>query len=163
MPEERDGTGGERDGKGGTLVRGMRSTVGRESTTFGFSILITVTFGLLQSLQGSPDVLRIVLYAVGAVMSFTLLEAVLSRGFRAPMPQHRTRTLALGTSLNVLSVLAGLAGAYLLARWGPHVLVWPAAPFAAGVLYLLVESVETALSEKVLARRGDRDAQEVSD
>lgn len=153
----------EQDGGGGTLGRGMRSTVGRESTTFGFSILITVTFGLLQTLQGSPDVLRIVLYAVGAVMSFTLLEAVLSRGFRAPMPQHRTRTLALGTSLNVVSVLAGLAAAYLTARWGAHVVVWPAAPFAAGVLYLVVESVETAMAEKVLARRGDHEAQEVSD
>ena len=163
MPEERDGTRGDQDGEGGALVRGMRSTVGRESTTFGFSILVTVTYGLLQTLQGSPDVLRIVLYTVGAVMSFTLLEAVLSRGFRAPMPQHRTRTLALGTSLNVLSVLAGLAAAYLLARWSTHVLVWPVAPFVAGVLYLLVESVETMLAEKVLARRGDREAEEVSD
>ncbi|WP_432510008.1 hypothetical protein [Kineococcus sp. SYSU DK001] len=144
-------TGDSGGGGGSTLVRGMRSTVGRESTTFGFSILVTVTFGLLQTVQGSPDVLRIVLYAVGAVMSFTLLEAVLSRGFRAPVPQHRTRTLALGTSLNIVSVLAGLAAAHLLARWGPHVLVWPVAPFVAGVVHLLVESVETALAERVFA------------
>ncbi|WP_432501236.1 hypothetical protein [Kineococcus arenarius] len=146
-----------------TLVRAMRSTVGRESTTFGFSILVTVTFGLLQVLQGSPDVLRVVLYAVGAVMSFTVLEGVLSRGFRGPMPQHRTRTLALGTSLNIVSVLAGLGAAYLVARWSQHVVVWPAAPFVAGVVYLLVESLEAALAERLLTRSGDRQAGEVSD
>ena len=72
------------------VLRGFRSTVGRESTTFGFSILVTVTFGLLQTLHGSPDVARIFLFAVGAVMSFTLLEGMLSKGFRTPMPQHHT-------------------------------------------------------------------------
>ena len=61
----------EADGVGRTVVRGMRSTVGRESSTFGFSILVTVTFGLLQTMEGSPDTPRIFLYAVGAVMSFT--------------------------------------------------------------------------------------------
>lgn len=34
---------------GNPLARSMRSTVGWESTTFGFSILVTVTFGILQA------------------------------------------------------------------------------------------------------------------
>jgi hypothetical protein len=91
------------------LVRSMRSTVGRESTTFGFSILVTVTFGMLQRTQGSPTVTEIFLYAIGAVLSFSTLQAVLSRGFRRPMPQHHTQVLALGTALNIVSVLGGLA------------------------------------------------------
>ena len=98
-----------------TIIRSMRSTVGRESTTFGFSILATVAFGILQTTQGSPSILEIFLYATGAVMSFTLLEGVLSKGFRKPLPQHRTETLALGTSMNILSVLAGLVTTLLLA------------------------------------------------
>ena len=147
----------------GRVARAMRSTVGRESTTFGFSVLVTVTFGLLQTTQGVPDTTRTVLYAVGAVLSFTVLEGVLSHGFRRPMPQHHTRILALGTSLNLVSVLAGLGGAYLLSRWFVHVLVWPLAPFVAGVVYLLVESLEAAFAEKLLTEHGDRDAAEVSD
>ena len=144
------------------LVRSMRSTVGRESTTFGFSILVTVTFGLVQSTHGSPTTLQIFLYAVGAVMSFTLLEGVLSRGFRRPMPQHATQTLTLGTSLNVLSVVAAMAAAWGFAEvTGPRI-AWAGAPLVAGLVYLLIESLEEAVAERVLVASGDTDAQQVS-
>ncbi|SFF50640.1 hypothetical protein [Blastococcus tunisiensis] len=150
------------EGASRTFVRGLRSTVGRESTTFGFSILATVTFGMLQVTQGSPDLPRVFLYAVGAVLSFTLLEGVLSRGFRRPMPQHPTQTMALGTSLNVISVLVGLGAALLVSEWFSHVAVWCLAPFVAGVGYLLAESVEDALAERILVAAGDDSAKEVS-
>jgi hypothetical protein len=155
-------SGDDRDGRaGGAVVRGLRSTVGRESTTFGFSILVTVTFGLLQATEGSPDVPRIFLFAFGASMSFTLLEGALSRGFRRSMPQHRTRVLALGTSLNVVSVLVGLAAGWLVGAATSHPAVWAAAPFLAGVVYLVVESLETALGERLAAATGDTHADEV--
>ncbi|MBX9244789.1 hypothetical protein ICW40_08195 [Actinotalea ferrariae] len=146
----------------GSVVRGLRSTVGRESTTFGFSILVTVTFGLLQAMEGSPDVGRVFLYAIGAVASFTLLEGVLSRGFRRPMPQHRTEVQAAGTSLNLVSVLGGLGAAWLLgsAMSGPG--VWVLAPFVSATVYLVLESLETALGERLLHRAGDDQATEVS-
>jgi hypothetical protein len=144
------------------LIRSMRSTVGRESTTFGFSILVTVTFGLVQSTHGSPTTLQIFLYAVGAVMSFTLLEGVLSRGFRRPMPQHATQTLTLGTSLNVLSVVAAMAAAWGFAEvTGPRI-AWAVAPLIAGLFYLLIESLEEAVAERVLVASGDTDAEQVS-
>jgi hypothetical protein len=145
-----------------TVVRGMRSTVGRESTTFGFSILVTVTYGVCQTTQGSPDLPRIFLYAVGAVLSFTLLEGILSAGFRRPMPQHPTQTMALGTSLNVLSVLVGLGAATGLGATFSHLVVWALAPFVAGVAYLLTESLEAALAERILVASGDTKAEEVS-
>jgi hypothetical protein len=150
------------DGAVRTLVRGMRSTVGRESTTFGFSILVTVTFGVLQTTEGSPDLPRVFLYAVGAVMSFTVLEGVLSSGFRRPMPQHPTRTMARGTSLNVLSVLVGMGAALLLAQWWSHVALWAVAPFAAGIGYLLTESIESAVAERLLVSSGHGDAEETT-
>lgn len=144
-----------------TVVRGLRSTVGRESTTFGFSILVTVSFGMLQVTEGSPDVGTIFLFATGAVLSFTLLEAVLSRGFRRPMPQHRSNVLALGTSLNLVSVLGGLGATWLAGTLLSHPAVWALAPFLAGVVYLLLESLETALGERVLTGAGDEDADDV--
>jgi hypothetical protein len=143
------------------VVRGLRSTVGRESTTFGFSILVTVTFGLLQAVTGSPDVARIFLFATGAALSFTLLEGLLSRGFRRSMPQHRTRVQAVGTSLNVVSVLGGLAVAWLIAEATSHPAVWAGAPFVAGVVYLVLESLETALGERLAAASGDPGADDV--
>lgn len=145
------------------LVRAMRSTVGRESTTFGFSILVTAVFGLLQSVDGSPRPPQIIAYAMGAVMSFTLLEAVLSNGFRAPMPQHPTQTMALGTSLNFVSVGSGMAAAWGLSAMVIGWWVWAIAPFVAGVAYLLAESVEAALAERLLKQSGDDNADDVED
>jgi hypothetical protein len=147
---------------GGAVRRGLRSTVGRESTTFGFSILVTVNFGLLHTMEGSPDVARIFLFAVGAVLSFTTLEGLLSHGFRKPMPQHRTHVQALGTSMNVVSVVAGLGAAWLLAEWMSHAAVWAVAPFAAATVYLICESLETAIGERLLRATEDPNADEVS-
>lgn len=144
------------------LVRSLRSAVGRESTTFGFSILVTVVFGVLQVTHGSPQILQIFLYAVGAVMSFTILEGVLSAGFRKPMPQHATQTLTLGTSLNVVSVVAAVASAWGFAEITPRLVAWAGAPLVAGLVYLLLESVEEAVAERLLVASGDRDAAKVS-
>ncbi|WP_435769931.1 hypothetical protein [Nocardioides sp. SYSU DS0651] len=141
------------------LVRSLRSTVGRESTTFGFSILATVTFGMLTSTHGPPSTLRVFGYAVGAVMSFTILEGLLSHGFRLPMPQHATQTLTLGTSLNVVSVVGALALAWAFAEATSGLLAWAGAPLVAGTAYLLLESLEEAAAERVLVASGDGDAE----
>lgn len=146
----------------GAVRRGLRSTVGRESTTFGFSILVTVTFGILQASEGTPDAGRVFLYAVGAALSFALLEAVLSGGYRRPMPQHRTRVQAVGSSMNVVSVLGGLGAGWLVGVLIAHAMVWLVAPFLAATVYLLLESLETALAERLLLRAGDDSAREVS-
>ncbi len=143
------------------LVRAARSTVGRESTTFGFSILVTATFGLLQSARGSPSAPRIFAFAMGAVLSFTVLEAVLSRGFRRPMPQHHTQVMALGTAFNLISVAVGLASALAMLRVVHGWWCWPTTPFVSGVCYLLAESLEAAVAERALARSGDPVASDV--
>ncbi|MFC3300791.1 hypothetical protein FJV46_05840 [Arthrobacter agilis] len=149
-------------GQGSGFVRASRSTIGRESTTFGFSILVTVVFGLLQKLEGSPSLGAIVVYAVGAVLSFTLLEGVLSRGFTAPMPQHRTQTLAVGTSMNLLSVLAGMGAAFLTGATLSGLWAWALAPFLGSIAYLAAESLETMVGERILRARGDTTADEVT-
>jgi hypothetical protein len=145
----------------GALGRGLRSTVGRESTTFGFSILVTAAFGLLQKSEGSPDVPQVFLFAVGSALSFTLLEGVLSRGFRAPMPQHDTQVQAAGTSLNVVSVVGGLGACWLAAETMSHPAVWALGPFVGAVTYLVLESVETSLAERFAERSGDPGAADV--
>lgn len=155
-------TSDDKHGLYSTTVRGMRSTVGREATTFGFSILATVSFGVVQSTQGSPGVMQIFLFAIGAVMSFTLLEGILSRGFVKPMPQHPTQTLALGTSLNIVSVTGGLGAALLVSTLLSGNWAWALAPLAAGIAYLVTESLELALAEKLLRAKGDRSADDVS-
>jgi hypothetical protein len=140
----------DRDARPGSRMdRAFRSTVGRESTAFGFSILMTVSFAMVQHHHGAPVPADIVRFALGAVASFTLLEAALSRGFRRAMPQHRTRVLALGTALNVISVGGGLAASALLASVLGTGAAWLLAPFAAATAYLVLESLETFAAERI--------------
>ena len=82
---------------------------------------------------------------------------------RGPVPQHRTRVVALGTSLDLLSVLAGPGAAWLLATWTSHVAPWAVAPFAAGTVHLLTENAGAALAEELRVPVGDRGARDVSD
>lgn len=152
----------EEDPSSSAIVRGLRSTVGRESTTFGFSILMTAVFGVLQVRSGTPTLVEVFCFAGGAVASFTLLEGILSAGFRRPMPQHRTSTLALGTSMNLVSVLLGMAAALGIATLIDHTTAWLLAPLCASIVYLLAESLETAIAERLLLAAGDTRADEVS-
>lgn len=152
----------DQHGTGQTTLRALRSTVGRESTTFGFSILVTVTFGLMQNLHGTPGTADIFAYAAGAVLSFTTLEGLLSGGFRRPMPQHPTQTLALGTSMNILSVGLAMGTGWLAGTLLTGLLAWFLAPLAASTVYLLLESIEAAIAEKILLAKGDPDADQTS-
>ena len=152
----------DQHGAGRTTLRALRSTVGRESTTFGFSILVTVTFGLMQNLHGAPEMGEIFAYAAGAVLSFTILEGLLSGGFMRAMPQHPTQTLALGTSMNIFSVGLAMSAGWLVGTLLTGLLAWFLAPLAATTMYLLLESVEAAIAERILLAKGDPEADHTS-
>lgn len=64
--------------------------------------------------------------------------------------------------MNVLSVLAGLGVAWLAASVTTNVAVWAVAPFLAAVVYLVAESLETVLAERLLVAKGDPHASDVS-
>lgn len=101
-----------------------------------------MTYSLLQSTEGPPTTPQIFAYAIGAVMSFTILGGLSSGGFRRPMPQHATQTMTLGTSLNVLSVTGAMAGSWVFAKVTQGLVAWAGAALIGGLVYLLLESVE---------------------
>ncbi|GAA1135680.1 hypothetical protein GCM10009672_00590 [Nesterenkonia lutea] len=50
---------------------------------------------------------------------------------------------------------------FLLRNTVDHAAVWALAAFVAGGVYLIVESIETALAEKILRSAGDAEAETV--
>jgi hypothetical protein len=78
------------------------------------------------------------------------------------MPQHPTQTQAAGTALNIISVVGGLAVAWLAGNASSHAAMWAVAPFLAGTAYLALESLEMAVGERLLVAAGDPDADNVS-
>lgn len=64
--------------------------------------------------------------------------------------------------MNLLSLVGGLGTAWLLAMWMSHAVVWAVAPFAAATVYLIFESPETTIGERLLKATEDADAADVA-
>lgn len=132
--------------------RGLRSSVINNSSAFGFSVMITTTFGMMQHFKGSPTVSQIILFGVGAVLAFSIIEGAASNGFRRRPHTHPEEVIMLGTAANVLSVVIALGVAYAVGALFPEMVAWSIGVLLAAATYVLVEAAELAVAEKIEAR-----------
>lgn len=134
----------------------MRLELRNDSTAYGYSLLITTVFGAL-SASGTTTVRRVVLFAVGASLAFTGLEAAASKMFRQRIRSERSDVVLLGSALHFGSVLAGLgvtAGiAALWQGWEP----WLIAPFAATTVYVTLTGANLAAATAIEERDPPRE------
>ncbi len=130
----------------GFLLRGLSSSVTGNAQSFGFSITITVTFGIVDAAEGQPSRLDLLGFALAAVAAFSVLNVLvfllIDHDRDADALQ---RALLIGTATDFLAVAAAVGAAI-----GTTVLVhggaaWLLAPFLAGVVYVLVQSLELAV------------------
>lgn len=113
---------------------------------FGFSITITVTFGIVDAAEGHPTSLDLLGFALAAVAAFSVLNVLvfllIDHDRDADTLQ---RALLIGTATDFLAVAAAVGVAIgatgLVHGWA----VWLLAPFLAGLVYVLVQSLELAV------------------
>lgn len=144
MRRQRGGTGAVR-----LVMQGLNASVTGNAQAFGFSVTVTVTFGVVSTVQSSPALLELVGFAVSAVAAFAVVNAVITGiGTVRQAGQASTRALVIGTATDFLSVGAGV-GAAIGLRVGIHGwALWLVAPFVAGLCYVLVQSVELAVGQR---------------
>lgn len=119
-----------------------------DATAFGYSILITATFGVL-ALEARPvTVLRILLFVWGATSAFTIWEVIVTRGFEVRVREERSEVLLVGTALAPIAVSIGLGGAVMAARWSSGAWSWAAAPLTATAAYVLATGLQLALARR---------------
>lgn len=136
-------------------MRGIRTSIRYNAGAYGYSVLITATFGALTALDGSPQIPHLFLFVSGAAIAFAVIEAVGSDFFRERVRGDPPQVVVLGSAFALLSLSAGL-GAGCLVGWAID--PWPSwilGPFAATVAYLLVLGLELTLAER--AERKQRD------
>lgn len=127
-------------------LQGLEAAVGGNAQAFGFSILITVTFGVVSAHEPTPSNVDLLAFAVSGVLAFSLLNltvAVLLRGHR--IQEQPSRVLLLATATDVLAVGAGVLTAVAAVRLTGGAASWLLAPFLAGLTYVVVQSVELAV------------------
>lgn len=146
----------EHEGPVGTA---LSTAVSGNATAFGFSVTITVTFGVVEHFRGSPTLLELLLFGIAGALSVGILEGLVTRGFRRRVGAVPSEVTMLGTSLDVVSVSAGVGAAMLVGALLHGVAAWPAGSFTAAATYMLVQTGEILLAETIQRRRGDPGAQ----
>lgn len=141
---------------GELLVRGFNTSVTGNAQAFGFSITVTATFGAITAVHDNPSLYQLMGFALSAVAAFSLLNVAVA--LLVDIRRSRveaTRALLVATATDFLAVGAGVGTAigisHVLSAWPS----WLVAPFAAGLLYVLVQSVELAVGQRETDERDD--------
>jgi hypothetical protein len=156
-------TPGEDFKEHGPVATAISTSTFGNATAFGFSITITGSFGVLQTIIGSPTVVQVLLFAVCAALVVGVLEGAVTRGFRERVGAAPPEVAMLGTAQDFISVGLGIgaaAGSAALIGGGA---AWPAGGALGTLVFLLAESAETLLAEWIQKRRGDPEAEQEKD
>jgi len=137
------------------LDRGAGEALRGNATAFGYSVMITASFAAVQYERGQPSYTDLLLYGMGAVVAFTALEALVSRGFRVPLEGGSDQVIALGTALAFVSVALAITTALGVAAALRGGAAWFGAALSASLVFILTESLEFILAEWMQERRGE--------
>lgn len=126
-----------------------KPSVTGNAQAFGYSITVTVSYGAVSSARPDPTRFELVGFAMAAVAAFAILNLVVAaftarRGLR-PCSQ---RAMLIGTATDFLAVGAGVGAAIGVGVLIDSGAVWLLAPFAAGLLYVLTQSIELAVGQR---------------
>jgi hypothetical protein len=129
--------------------KGMQATLLNNSTAYGFSIMITSTFGAVSIEDPSLTTGRLFLFLAGGVLSFAAIEAAASGLFRRRLESEPSDVVALGSSFALFSVAAAVGVAVLVAQLLAGWASWFFAPFLASAVYVLLAGVEMAVAVRL--------------
>ena len=127
----------------------MRSSVRQNAPAYGFSIMITSAFGITSTLQPSPATWVVPLFALGAVGGFVLVDLAATHALRDDSADgERSSVQLLVAALNVLSILAGVGSAALVAWALGGWAAWIVSAACASAAFTLVNGLEYVLAEE---------------
>lgn len=128
--------------------KGLRTSIQENSTAYGYSVMITVSFGALTTAGERPSMGRLFLMVAGAAIAFTLMEALSTRMFRNT-DRESDYVALLGAAFNFVSIGVGLAVAWLTTALTSGWVAWLLVPTAATVAYLVFVGLEITMAKRV--------------
>ena len=131
------------------LRHGLDASIRANYTAYGFSVMITASFGVLASEQPSPGTGEIFIFVLGAVLAFILIDVVVTRGFRRSPESESPQAAPLGAAFALGSVTFGVGGAALLGSIDKGSLIWGLGSFAATTIYVVLAGIELAIAEQL--------------
>jgi hypothetical protein len=139
----------------GTYGAALRVTLRNTASAYGYTLATATTIHVLTDVGGKADPLKLFLFAVGGVVAFVLLEAILF-GLKAPAPrQPLEHAVPFAGALHAASVCVALGAAILIAHLVRSALAWFLAQMATTAIYMLVVAVEIAVAAAIERRASD--------
>ena len=139
----------------GRLSRGLQASVRNNYTAYGYSVMITASYGVLAAQEGSPKLGYIFVFLIGAVTAFVGVELVVSKGFQRTPRGEPTRVAALGAAFSLVSVAAGVGAAAGITAILDGLPAWAVGGLVASGAYILMAGIEIATAEAMQGGRGD--------
>lgn len=127
-------------------LQGLKAATSGNAQAFGFSILITVSYGIASVSAPPPTLGEQIGFAMSAVAAFTLLNILvvyLAQGESDDLGNKRV--LLVATATDFVAVGAGLGAAAGIDLLLTGLAGWILIPFVAGLVYMLVQAFELAL------------------
>jgi hypothetical protein len=135
---------------------GVRTALSNNLSAYGFSVMITASFGVISARLGSPTVGDVFLFVAGAVTAVTVVDVISSKGFRNRMGSDPSDVVALGAALGYFSVGLAVGGAVLMAvLFGDNPVSWAAGPALACLIYLVLAGLEMTMARVLQEDRED--------
>ncbi|HEX3957675.1 MAG TPA: hypothetical protein VHZ03_13750 [Trebonia sp.] len=133
----------------GTYEAALRITMRNTAAAYGYTLSTSATLSLLTEMTGKPDALKLFLFALGGVIAFVLLEAVLAALRTSAQQQPLEHAIPFAGALNAASVCAALGMAVLIVHFVRSSLAWFIAQMGTTAIYMLVVAVELTVAAAV--------------
>lgn len=127
----------------GTYGAALRITMRNTAAAYGYTLSTATTLSLLTQVAGKPDAARLFLFAIGGVIAFVLLEAVLAALRSAAESPEQAFPFA--GALNITSVVAAFGMAALVVHLVRSSVAWLLAPMGTTAVYMLVVAVQVTV------------------
>lgn len=127
------------------LSTGFTISLRDNTSAYGYSVTITGSYAILNSLANGSSVGDIFAAALGAVAAFTIIQACGLQLLRGLDEHASERTLLIARLMDVASVGAGMGCALVCGRLlsGPG--AWFLGTFSASCIFVLMDSLEISL------------------
>ncbi|MEW5422515.1 hypothetical protein [Amorphus sp. 3PC139-8] len=128
------------------LIRNMRLSVEENSSPYGFSVMITGSYALLNTLS-PPDLVEVLAGSFGAASAFVLAEVAALTFLEGPATNDSQKTRLLGRLLSFISIGCGMSTAYLCGLLINGPLGWLLAGAASAFVYLLLDGLQLTVAD----------------
>jgi hypothetical protein len=140
--------------------RGLGMSTRNNALAFGYSIASTASFAVLARSAPPPSIGHIFMFVVGAGVAFAGVTALVTRGFRKRVEDEPPMVMALGNSLSLISISAGVGIVALLGVFLHGALAWLLGAMLATWTYLGVAALEVATARLLHISIGEKDPED---